>query len=58
LQDKKLEEFQIRDHIIAIYKNKKEKFSAAFDFVKKGLQNNATVMLITDEFNKTTFEKK
>lgn len=54
----KLEKFQVHDHIIGIYKNRKEKFSAAFDFIKKGLENNAVVMLITDDMNKNNIRKK
>ena len=40
------------NHTLSIYENSQEKFDAAFKFLKEGLSNSESVLMITDGLNK------
>ncbi len=48
----RLESVNIGNHIIGIYESKEAKLNEAFSFLKKGLDNNEAVMLITEDMTK------
>ena|SRR5438105_3554924 len=46
------------DHIIGVYPNKEIELDLAFEFLKDGLQQSETVMLVTDAMSKTEIANK
>ena len=54
----RLEEIIIGNHIIAIYTDKESKFNEAFQFLKKGLDNDEIIMIVTDSLSKDQIRKK
>jgi len=47
----RLNSVEIGDHILAIYQNKEDEFSEAFQYLKDGLEKDETVMIITNHLS-------
>lgn len=54
----RLEEIHVGDHVIAIYTNQESEFDEALDFLKKGLDNDEIIIIITDRMLKDQIHKK
>lgn len=47
----RLNSVETGDHILAIYQNKEDEFSEAFQYLKDGLEKDETVMIITNHLS-------
>ena len=48
----RLQTLEVGNHVIAVYRNKEEKFNEALAFLRDGLQRNELIMLLTTDLTK------
>jgi two-component system, chemotaxis family, sensor kinase Cph1 len=48
----RLQTLEVGNHVIAVYRDKEEKFNEALAFLRDGLQRNELIMLITTDLTK------